>query len=840
MHGACDRWSGTVNTVQKWGMRSEFVGRYTTPGVRMACVLGVALLICTSSAHAQVIEEGGFPIKSISGDSFSLSCPLRLVAQAGETISLSCAATVGSEGGVQYRWEAVSGDGLRLLSDAQSHSPLFTAPSSAAGAEYTYRLTAMASGVYRTSTVTVSVHGDSGETIGAPGLQEECDPLTIPDEPGQGCMPWEGGPDPFGFGPESEGGFLFPEAPGPSDLEGGFDSRAPPRLECPAAVFLEELETGAIECYVSDVAGEEYLEFVWEPVGNTTRDYLDNPRLIPEDTPNPSVIAPEAPAYETLESFRSGETTFRYRYRLTAASRATGLSSSSEVEVFVSSSRPSVYCPFEVVVEEGETITLDCEGVDPLSLRMDYDEEAALVLWEWEGLWGTSTAPLDAADLSSPLFTAPAGSAGKEYHYVASMTTSASGTPRTARRRVTVRVVEGGEGAQAAEDAVARANKGRAPSIDCTPPSDPLPDVVPFFGTLYTYDFVCSVMEEPDDPTYLWEGTQANRLTRTDTLHTTLNVWDITTRNKNQQTQDFDFTVTLSAPGIEDVTETVTITLEESQIICWVTDTMDLEDFYIEEVDEGSSNYALTTCETDDITSLEGGPYEYRWHASTPPASGNLGTLLTPFDKNDHTVEFIPPDDVPRDIQYDISVDVTRPSEPDPPDNYMATQFRITVKNLDPVDCPANYTVYEGDSPFKLNCTDKGTHTVDEWVWSPTTHLEDDTDKVNPMFTPPTSVSDRYEDFDYTVTAMAGGSAIGESEVSVRVLRKSRIFVFCNDLPYNSFEGEDDITLDCEARSAGGYTYAWTGRSGTVVPGRLSSTTRRNPTFRRAGRSKQR
>ena len=46
----------------------------------------------------------------------------------------------------------------------------------------------------------------------------------------------------------------------------------------------------------------------WEPVGNTTRDYLDNPRLIPEDTPNPSVIAPEAPAYETLESFRSGET----------------------------------------------------------------------------------------------------------------------------------------------------------------------------------------------------------------------------------------------------------------------------------------------------------------------------------------------------------------------------------------------------------------------------------------------------------------------------------------------------------------------------------------------------
>ena len=61
--------------------------------------------------------------------------------------------------------------------------------------------------------------------------------------------------------------------------------------------------------------------------------------------------------------------------------------------MFVSGSRPSVYCPLEIVVEEGETVTLDCEGADPLSFRMDYDEEAASVLWEWEGLWGTSTGP---------------------------------------------------------------------------------------------------------------------------------------------------------------------------------------------------------------------------------------------------------------------------------------------------------------------------------------------------------------------------------------------------------------------------------------------------------------
>ncbi len=78
--------------------------------------------------------------------------------------------------------------------------------------------------------------------------------------------------------------------------------------------------------------------------------------------------------------------------------------------MYVSSSRPSVYCPLEIVVEEGETAQLDCDGVDPLSHRMDYDEDGASIEWEWEGLWGTSTAPLDAADRSSPLFTAPPGS----------------------------------------------------------------------------------------------------------------------------------------------------------------------------------------------------------------------------------------------------------------------------------------------------------------------------------------------------------------------------------------------------------------------------------------------
>ena len=423
---------------------------------RMACVLAAALVLCASSAQGQVIEEGGFPVKggNNSGEPFSLSCPPRLYVSVGESVSLSCSATAVPEEGVRYEWESLSGDGLQFLSDAQALNPLFTAPLSGEGAEYAYRLTAMSVGVYETATVTVSVEGVPEETVGTPVVQEECDSLVDFEGGREGCVPWEKAPsrDPFGGIPEDEGIVpwpSFPESPGaegkefPGSSGGGSFPRTPPRLDCPVAVFLEELETGAIECHAWDASGEEYLEYSWEPVGSTTRDYLDNPRLIPENSPTPLVVAPEAPVYETLESFHSGETTFLYRYRLTATSRATGLSSSSEVEVYVSSSRPGVYCPLEVVVEEGETVQLDCEGVDPLSARMDYDEESASLLWEWEGLWATSTAPLDATDRSSPLFTAPVGSAGEEYHYIASMTSQASGALRMARRKVTVRVVAG-------------------------------------------------------------------------------------------------------------------------------------------------------------------------------------------------------------------------------------------------------------------------------------------------------------------------------------------------------------------------------------------------------------
>ena len=483
--------------------------------------VAVALLACASVAYGQVIEEGGFPVKGgdVFGESFSLSCSPRLYVAAGEAVSLSCTATSVPEEGIRYAWEAVSGDGLRLLSDAQALAPLFTASLSGAGEEYAYLLTATGAGVYATASVAVTVEGlVQGAERASGAREEECDTFSGFVRDREGCLPWEKAPPQGPFGVPGEEGIVpwpsFPGSPGAEDKEfpgssdGGPFAQAPPRLECPVAVFLEELETGQVECHAWDASGEEHLEYSWEPVGNTTRDYLENPRLIPEDSPNPSVVAPEAPAYETLESFRSGETTFLYRYRLTATSRATGLSSWREVEVYVSSSRPSVYCPLEVAVEEGETIALDCEGADPLSHRMDYDEEGASILWEWEGLWGASTSLLDATDRSSALFTAPAGSAGEEYHYIASMTSQASGVPRTARRRVTVRVI-GDVGPDKADEAnvsgAARSNLSLEVTCDGDPPTGR------YYAVAETApDFVldCEAVGGPVGATYtyLWTG----------------------------------------------------------------------------------------------------------------------------------------------------------------------------------------------------------------------------------------------------------------------------------------------------------------------------------------------
>ena len=746
----------------------SFCGR---PAVRnrmhAVCVFAALSLACAFSAHGQVIDEGGFPVKEggASHEPFSLSCPSRLYAEAGEAVAISCSAAAVPEEGVRYRWQPVSGGGLHLLSDAESYAPLFTAPVSGESAEYVYRLTATGSGVYAASSVTVTVQRE-------PVLQDECDPLRLPDEPGEGCAE-EKGPFPFGFGYEEEGDFLFPEAAGLPDPGGGFDSEAAPRLECPAAVFMEELETGVIECHAWDASGEENLEYSWEPVGSTTRDYLDSPRLIPEDSPTPSVIAPEAPSHETLESFLSGDRVLRYRYRLTATSRATGRSSREEVEIYVSSSRPSVYCPLDVVVEENETVALDCEGVDPLSLRMDYDEEAASVLWEWEGLWGTSTAPLDETHLSSPLFTAPAGSAGEEYHYIASMTTSAAGVPRTARRKVTVRVARG-QKTQAAAG---------APVVTCN-------DASVYEGAA---DFAldCSVTNEPTGATYAWTGTDAaNRLSSTTILKPTFDV----PGEVGGSDKEYDYTVTLSATGINDVTENVTVTVQEKPDI---TVTCAGSPY---EVDEDDDDIELV-CEADG--SPAGSAYTWSWSPTT-----NL------TDHDEATSTFAVPD-----VDKETTYTYTATASADNADDGTAT-VTVTVSDT-PAPTPApvvtcnDASVYEGAADFALDCsvTNQPTGATYAWTGTDAANRLTDTNSLTPTFSVPGEVGGSDKAYDYTVKLSAGGIEQASEDVTVTVL-ESTLSVNCSRTYYEVAAGDPDFDFDCKPDPDRGEEVTWVVTSG--------------------------
>ena len=228
-------------------MRSGHICRLGAIAGRMACVLAAALLACASLAHAQVIEEGGLPVKggNNSGEPFSLSCPPRLYVEAGESVLFSCSATAVPEEGVRYEWESVSGDGFHLLSASGELSPLFTAPLSGEGAEYVYRLTAMSAGVYETATVTVIVGGVSGESVSAPVVREECDPFAgTRMRLGEGCQQRNKAPPqaPFGFRPGRRKGSIpwpsFPEGRRPAEekaFPGLFGAAGPARQAPPSS-----------------------------------------------------------------------------------------------------------------------------------------------------------------------------------------------------------------------------------------------------------------------------------------------------------------------------------------------------------------------------------------------------------------------------------------------------------------------------------------------------------------------------------------------------------------------------------------------------------------------------
>ena len=825
MHDASLRWIGTVNTAGKSGVRSGLVGRSGVISGRIACVLAVALLACASSAHSQVIEEGGFPVKGgdNSGEPFSLSCSSRLVVQAGSSIVLSCSATAVPEEGVRYEWESISVGGLDFLSAPDELSPLFMAPSSGAGEKYAYRLTATAPGVYETADVTVSVEGFSGDSAhdrgeGSAG-SGDCSSFAF-EGYREGCSSKDEGSQPFApFGgfPGEEGGleFPFPGSPGapeeglPGLLQAGDPAQqTAPYLDCPPAVFLEELEVGSIECHVSDAVGEEFLEYVWEPVGSTTRDYMDNPRLTPEDSPYPLVVAPEAPHYETLEASRSGETSVRYQYRLTATSRATGLSSFSEVDVFVSGSRPSVFCPSEVEVEEGGSVVLECAGVDPLSRRLDYDEASSPVVWSWAGLWETSTAPLLSTEVAAPVFEAPPGSAGRQYHYIAGMTSSSSGAPLTARRRVTVTVTGAEEVEQAAEDAA-------GPPLTCADYSVYTGD--PDFKIECVIDWYDA--HSPRLDTWLWSnnpdqafpGDHTERLSDVWVREPIFDVPDSLPEGQESMLYEYEVNLRYCVYGghwtWKSAQADVRVYNQERpfEVTC-----PSLYEAY-----EGTDDFTLA-CSAAGVP--DGVDLTYAW-----TARGGTANTEQLSDTDILTPTFSVPENLNGDTQYEYTLTASGGTDQVRANVTVKILERLDITNCGPSGGQHKYRKrYEGSGDdVRLGCQyppPPYRHYTYEWTvagGTPATALDrlSDPHVHGPWFYIPDEVSED-TDYRYRFTITAKNADPFTRVYVIPVLNKPSLVLRCGT-PYEVQEGDDDIRLECSASGAPGedpdYQYRWTG-----------------------------
>ena len=836
-------------------LHSVLAGRCSAIFRRLTCMVVVGSLACVSVAQGQIIEEGGFPVKGggVSGEPFVLSCPSRLVVEAGTSIVFSCSATGVPEEGVRYGWESLSGDDLHLLSGTDERAPLFAAPSTEQYTEYGYRLTAMGAGVYETATLTVAVGGVPGgyiqEGVKAPVALEACDSFAVLDGDRTDCVAAGKGPpsfEPFGGGPGEESAFgsPFPEDSGfpgkdipDSARDGAPDLETAPLLECPSAVFLEELEVGSIECHVSHALGEGSLEYAWEPVGGTTRDYMDNPRLVPEDAPNPSVVAPEFPGFETVEASRSGDASVRYRYRLTVTSRLTGFSSWSEVDVFVSGNRPSLFCPSELSIEAGASVALSCEGVDPLSRRLGYDAKSAAVVWEWMGLWGTSTEPLSATDVASPVFEASAGSTGKQYHYIASMTSSASGEQRMARRRVTVTVVGDPEGVQAEEEDALTL----APDADTAPAAVIVPECPGNpYGTggnppIAVGDEVileCSESSDPDGSLYKYEWSARAE-----------HASDVAYLVENGNTR----APTFKAPFDGTFVYRLCVTTFGLPITCDIGSVHDVKVVVgsgirptspppppppllatcapVREVYEGSPDFQFN------CSASGGSGYTYAWTSRGDPAhTARLSAT------NIASPTFYVPDEVERDENYRYTLTVSAGERSSVAFVTVTVLNRVVLSLV----CPDPVEVYEGSEDFELDCTasDAPSGSAYRYAWTPRgdtqdTDLLSDATIASPTFYVPDNVQ-QSTTYEYSLGVSVANAVPASALVTVTVLNKPALSLVCS-YPGEVYEGSEDVALDCTASGVPGsspdYTYAWTARGDTQDTSLLSAEDIASPTF---------
>ena len=328
----------------------------------------------------------------------------------------------------------------------------------------------------------------------------------------------------------------------------------------------------------------------------------------------------------------------------------------------------------------------------------------------------------------------------------------------------------------------------------------------------------CTVTNKPTGAIYSWTGTDIpNRLSSTTVLMPIFRVPD----DVDWRTIYY-FNVTMSADGVDDVTEEVTVTVLNREALAVVC------------TDPSPAVYEGTPDITLDCTASgapAGSTYEYVWapRGDTPDTA-----LLSAADIASPT--FYVPDEVDEDETYEYLLTASAENA-----ESASVEMTVTVLNRGAlrVACADPGAAYEGSADVAFDCTASGAAAGSSYAYSwrargatSGTSLLSRTDIASPGFYVPDEV-DEDEIYEYLLTVSADNAGSATAEVTVTVLNRGALRVACAD-PGAAYEGSADVAFDCEASGAAAgssYAYSWRARGATSGTSLLSRTDIASPGF---------
>ena len=397
--------------------------------------------------------------------------------------------------------------------------------------------------------------------------------------------------------------------------------------------------------------------------------------------------------------------------------------------------------------------------------------------------------------------------------------------------------------AENADDGAAEVRVTVLDTDTAPPPSITCSDAEAYEGTgNFTLD--CTVANEPTGATYAWavrgSTSNTNDLSSTTILQPTFappgDIDEVDGANK-----DYEYTVTMTAGGVEQASEDVIVTvLEKPDIYCSAPRRVVI----VFTLHESTREFPLRFCPYGVWTGAPGAGavYAYAWTALSSLGTANTDLLSA---ANIEVPTFYVPDEVESDLvigTYSYYSYMLTVSAENADDASVQTQIKVPLS----LTC-ADSEVYEGADDITLDCsvTNAPSDAAYSWTGTDVADRLSGTDGITPTFSAPGDIDEPDEadkDYYYTVTMTVGGVEQASEDVTVTVLEKPDIYCpsvlgmlshFLTTL--GLVEGSRDYPLRaCASGWEGGpvgYTYAWTARNGTPDTALLSAADIEVPTF---------